>query len=292
MNCTDVLSDYPRGPGRQGHLGFVNEMTDINRSLSIIIPCLNEEETVVEVISQALFGLDKFGIQGDVIVVNDGSTDETQYRVREILGRDHRVSVIDKEATQGVGAAFWDSCMRSTSDFVVMLPGDNENSIDQVLRFFDLVDRVDVVVPFVQNREVRHRVRRVISGTYRWIINLSFGTQLNYTNGTVIYNRMALMSVELNSHGFFFQTELLIKLLRRGFLYAEVPQLLGQRARGRSTALSFRSLFQLIASFTKFFLRVHVLRIEGLRDPRYQFPPTTVTGRALLSDDNPDGVRN
>jgi dolichol-phosphate mannosyltransferase len=259
-------------------------------SLSIVMPCLNEEENLGEAIANALTGLDDFQIRGDVIVVNDGSEDNSLKIAESFKEYDDRVIILDKKRRQGIGKAFWDGSQLSNSDFVVMIPGDNENRVSEVLNYFDLGDRVDLIVPFVPNSEVRHIARRIISGTYRWIVNLGFGTQLNYTNGTVIYNRAALMSVDLSSNGFFYQTELLIKLLRQGFLYAEVPQILGERAKGHSTALSIESLVDLVRSFVILMFHVHILRVEGRRCDPGTLPKGTATSRKFRCAEEGQGA--
>ncbi|MDY0084177.1 MAG: hypothetical protein RBR74_13415, partial [Ignavibacteriaceae bacterium] len=68
---------------------------------------------------------------------------------------------------------------------------------------------------------------------YRFIINLSFGTNVNYTNGTVFYHRSILKGYNLESYGFFYQANIVIKLIRQGYLYAEVPNFLSVRASGK-----------------------------------------------------------
>ena len=102
----------------------------------------------------------------------------------------------------------------SSRDVVVMFPGDNENDPDDALEFYPVINSVDIIVPFIHNFNVRSFKRRLISRLYRFIVNTSFGIHLNYTNGTVFYRRRILEGIKLSSRGFFYQTELLIKLIR------------------------------------------------------------------------------
>jgi hypothetical protein len=68
-------------------------------------------------------------------------------------------------------------------------------------------------------------------------------------NGTVMYRREVLQSLSLDSAGFFYQTELLIKAIRMGYLYAEVPYGLKKRIGGRSKAVSLKSLLKLTKDY-------------------------------------------
>jgi dolichol-phosphate mannosyltransferase len=249
------------------------------QNLSVIMPCFNEAENIQMAVRQTSDALIAKGIESEIIVVDDGSEDDSRKLVEEMVGVVPNLRQISRRKNGGIGAAFRDGIMSAAYDYVVMIPGDNENDVSEVLAYFGLVDKVDLVIPFVQNTEVRHILRRLISASYRWIVNLSFGTNLNYTNGTIIYNRAALTSVKLATSSFFFQTELLIKLLRLGFLYAEVPQLLRERAGGRSKALTFRSLVQLVKAFCILFVQIHLLRLEGRRCKPETLPRNTATAR-------------
>lgn len=234
--------------------------------LSIIIPCLNEEANVEAAVRRALVSLDRFAISGEVIVVDDGSCDKTSERARALIQEDGRIRVLRHEKSQGIGAAFWSGAKEARKQYVVMMPGDNENDPDEVLIYFPLFCEVDVIVPFVVNAEVRSRARRIVSSLYRLIINLSFGTHLNYTNGTVMYNRSILMDMELRSKGFFYQAELLVRLIRKGYLFAEVPTFLEERKGGKTKALTFEALRRLTGGYFKLLWNVHIVRLVGQSD--------------------------
>lgn len=144
-------------------------------TLSIIMPALNEEDNILQAIENSLTSMKKFNISGDIIVVNDGSIDNTKKIVEDLIKKYDSVQLINHEKPMGIGYSFMDGIKFSTKDFVVMFPGDNENNPDSALEFFYLSNNVDVIIPFIANIEVRNRFRRVLSNVYRFIINLSFG---------------------------------------------------------------------------------------------------------------------
>jgi glycosyltransferase involved in cell wall biosynthesis len=232
-------------------------------SLSIVMPCLNEAGNVAAAIDNALKAIDKYGIRGELIVVNDGSTDETPAIVMELSRRDSRIRMIQHAMPQGIGASFLDGTRQATNELVVLFPGDNEDDPEDILRYFHLANDVDIIVPFICNVEVRSLARRVLSSLYRLIVNLSFGTNLNYTNGAVIYNRSVLNDLRLNSTGFFYQAEILIRLIRAGYLYAEVPHFLACRNHGKTKALTLRSFMAVAKSYLSLMWHIHVVRDLG-----------------------------
>lgn len=210
--------------------------------ITAIMPSLNEEKNLASAVRNVLQAYQRFGINGEVVIVNDGSTDGTGKLAEELRQKDPSLQVIHHATPQGIGGSFWDGVKVARGEVVVMIPGDGENDAAEILRYLPLMDQVDMVVPYVFNKQVRSAARRLVSNLYRGIINISFGTTLNYMNGTVMYRRCILESIELRGKGFFYQTELLIKCVREGYLFAEVPYALQQRAAGRSKATSFNSL--------------------------------------------------
>lgn len=241
--------------------------------ISVIMPSLNEEDNVSNAVQNVMDGFDLFGIQGEVVVVNDGSTDNTG-KIATALSEKHPfVNVIHHDEPQGIGASFWDGVWKASGELVTMIPGDGENDARETLRYLPLMDHVDILIPFVYNKNVRSRKRRILSILYRGIINTSFGMTLNYMNGTVMYRKSALKGITLKGKGFFYQTELLIKTIKRGYLYAEVPYALSQRTGGASKATSFKSLTKVARAYLSTLTSVYAGGQEGGIDP------DTVTAR-------------
>lgn len=235
-------------------------------AITIVMPCLNEEANVEMAMDATLKALDRHQLDGELIVINDGSTDSTQAIVERRALTDPRIRLIKHDRPMGIGRSFFDGVQNAQKDFVTMFPGDNENDPDDALTYISIANDVDIIVPFIQNVEIRSRARRLISAMYRFIINLTFGMNLNYTNGTVIYNTAVLRNVSLRSNGFFYQAEILIRLIRQGYLYAETPHFLNDRKSGKTKALSLKSFFEVLKAYLHLLVDVHVLRSLGQTD--------------------------
>lgn len=215
------------------------------------MPALNEEANISLALQNTLGALDTFGIDGEIIAVNDGSQDRTSEIIREFKEKDSRIRSIDHEQPLGIGAAFWEGVDAANHEVVLMLPGDNENDPWEILRYLNLLEHVDMVIPFVYNKGARSLFRNFLSLAYRFIINTTFGVYFNYTNGTVLYRKSVIIDFPFRSSGFFFQTDILIRSVKRGYLFAEVPYRLGQRIEGKSKAVSYPSLVKVIKGYLK-----------------------------------------
>lgn len=219
--------------------------------ISIIMPALNEEKNIILAVNNSLKASEDFGISAEVVVVDDGSRDKTAGLVSEAAKKDSRIRILHHDYPMGIGASFWDGVDNAYADKVIMLPGDNENNPWEIFRYYGLLEHVDIVIPFIFNKEVRPVFRNILSYFYRVIINTTFLVNFNYTNGTVLYRKSILKELPYRSNGFFFQTDILIRAVKKGYLFAEVPYRLGIRKEGISKAVTFPSLIRVAKGYLK-----------------------------------------
>jgi glycosyltransferase involved in cell wall biosynthesis len=187
-------------------------------------------------------GFKFFSIDGELVIVNDGSSDRTGAIAEELAARYDCIRVVHHVAPQGIGSAFRDGLSAASGELVVYIPGDGENDAAEILRYIPLMETVDIVIPYGSNPEVRSWRRRFISSAYHFIMTKTFSVPVKYLNGNVIYRRAILDGVPFRNNGFFYQAELLIKVLRRRYLYAEVPYLQKVRLGGKSKSVNFTGL--------------------------------------------------
>ena len=255
----------------------------MNIDISVVMPALNEEANINKTIEDLLNAFRKLKINGEIIVVNDGSTDGTKTITESFMDKYTNIRITNHQEPQGIGNAYWDGVEESNGECITWIPADGENDAFEILRYLPLMDHVDIIVPYVYNKETRSWKRRLLSKTYKAIINLSFGMILNYMNGTVIFRRSILEELDLRSGGFFFQTELLIKTIKKGYLYAEVPYGLNMRASGQSKALSMSSLYKVISGYIGMLFSVYV---SGNRERSLSHDSVTLKRRMILEGKN------
>lgn len=239
---------------------------DSKNKLSVIMPALNEELNISDAISNTLEGFDFFKINGDIIVINDGSVDNTQKLIEQKVMEDPgHIHIIRHDKPKGIGVSFWEGVDYAEGDIVVMIPGDNENDPYETLRYHNLLEHVDIVIPFIFNPEARPLFRNALSFVYRFIINTTFLVNFHYTNGTVLYRKSLLKELNWRSQGFFFQTDILIRAAKNGYLFAEVPYRLRTRKTGISKAVSFPSLYQVIKAYIRLVGDYYFGKVKGFR---------------------------
>jgi dolichol-phosphate mannosyltransferase len=231
------------------------------RSVSVVMPALNEENNIESAIKNVIGTFDTLGLEGEIVVVNDGSADGTEAIIKSCIAADPgRIKMVKHQEPQGIGASFWDGATEAKKDSVVMLPGDGENDAAEILRYMGLMDHVDIIVPYVINKNVRSRLRNLLSALFLFSINVTFGLYLNYTNGTIVYKRDILRDIKHREKGFFYQVEALVKTIKKGCLFAEVPYRLSTRAAGASKAVSFKSLRNVLVGYFSLIKDVYIIK--------------------------------
>src|ERR671925_1186424 len=99
--------------------------------VSVVLPCLNEERAVGKVVDDAWEGIESVGGDGEVIVVDNGSTD----RSREIA-EEHGARVV-REPRRGYGSAYLRGLAEARGDYLVMVDADGTYPIRELPAFVD-----------------------------------------------------------------------------------------------------------------------------------------------------------
>lgn len=225
--------------------------------ITVIVPALDEEANLPSCVDNIVASLGRVGVSGELIIINDGSSDKTGNLAEKCSFRHPFIRVIHHAFPQGIGASFWEGVQKARGEIVVMIPGDGENDAAEILQYLPLMEEVDIVIPFVSDPEVRTRKRRLLSYLYRRIINATSGLPVRNVTGTVMYRKAILKDISLKSRGFFYQSELLIKTAALGYLYKEVPYFLKRRIGGTSKSTTLKSLMDIVRSYLSVMIDIH-----------------------------------
>lgn len=222
------------------------------RSLSVIIPAFNEAAniaTTLQHVSRALTALD---LDAEILVVDDGSTDETCAVVERAAGRFGGVQLLAHASNRGFGAAYRTGVDAATGEYIVMVHGDNAWTAETLRDLFKHVGDADVVVGYTRHMwRSRSLTRTALSKTFTWLVNAVTGRSLRYYNGLQIHRADVLKTLRIESRGFGFQAEVLVKALSRTRTYIEVPMDLTEREHGESKAFRLRNAVDVVQTLRR-----------------------------------------
>src|SRR5262249_38652116 len=125
---------------RQGSLLASPTVTQSDPEISVIIPCLNEEAAVGKVVDQSLVGIRRAGRSGEVVVVDNGSTDGSA-----AIASAHGARVV-RERRRGYGSAYLTGLSAARGQYLVMGDADDTYPMNELGSFVERLERGDDLV--------------------------------------------------------------------------------------------------------------------------------------------------
>ena len=201
----------------------MNERSQIERCLTVVVPCYNERGTVLALVNRVLAS----SLVAEVILVDDGSTDGTRALYTEIT--DPRVQVLLHDKNQGKGAALRTGFAAAKSEFVIVQDADLE---------YDPAEYPKLVEPLISGRAGAVYGSRFVSSEphrvlYFWhsvgnrLLTLmsNMVTDLNLTDMETCYKvfrRDVIQAIDIEEDRFGFEPEVTAKLAQMGVAIYEV----------------------------------------------------------------------
>lgn len=215
-------------------------------SLSVAICALNEASNIENTFLSVLAAAKSLpSIDLEIIIVNDGSTDETGQIASKISREYANVRLINNQHNEGLGASIGRAIKVATKDKFLFVPGDNDIPISSLRFLFKNANSADLVMTYFLNNELRGRARYILSSVFKLIYSLTFDLYLIYLNGPAVYPTAPLKKMSLFSSRFSIVAEINIRLLRQGCSFIELASN-RQVGMDGSTSASFQSLLEVV----------------------------------------------
>ncbi len=194
--------------------------------VSVLIPAYNEAATITDVV-KAVRAVVMEGIEFEVVVVDDGSTDGTDRICQALLGT--HIDIYKRQQNQGKGAALRTGLSLVTGDLVLIQDADLEYSPDEYPKLLDpiLRNRADVVLGSRFAGAEAHRVVyfwHMVGNRFLTLLS-NVMTDLNLTDmecGHKVFRTEVLRDIRLTEDGFGFEPEVVAKLAKKKCRFYEV----------------------------------------------------------------------
>lgn len=216
------------------HKTFVPAAPHVELELSIVIPCLNEAETLALVIDRAQRFLQAYDVAGEVVIADNGSTDGS---VAIAIAHGARVVPIPEK---GYGAALRGGIAAARGTYVAMGDADCSYDFMSLMPFLERLRAGTEMV--VGNRFLGGIGKGAMPPLHRYIGNpvLSFFGRIFYQApigdfhcGLRAFRRDSVAALDLNSSGMEYASEMIVKAQLSGLSMAEVPTTLAKDGRSR-----------------------------------------------------------
>jgi glycosyltransferase involved in cell wall biosynthesis len=244
------------------------------QSISCFFPAFNDGASVGKVVADALALLPELTADYEVIIVDDGSTDDTGEALNRLAATNEHVRVVRHDSNRGYGAALRSGFRAATKDLIFYTDGDGQYDVSELSRLHaSLTDGVDVVNGYKAMRsDALHR--RMLGSFYNRLAHLLFDLPVRDVDCDFrLMRRQAVQRLKLTVSSGAICVELVHQLARSGAVFNEVPVSHLPRANGRSQFFTPRRVTRTALDLLTVWIRLVLMpclarpRRERLRSP-------------------------
>jgi dolichol-phosphate mannosyltransferase len=202
--------------------------------LSIIIPAYNEEATISSVVDD-LEKIRLTDVEKEVIIVDDGSKDNTPQVLQQIKKKYPRITILEQPSNQGKGRAVVAGIKIATGEYILIQDADREYHPDQIPLLLAPIQKGQTEVVYGtrlkrmpnfkrDERNVRFFIQYVGNKVLSLITSVLYGQWItDMETGYKLFPKKALEGVTLHARSFELEPEITAKLMKKGYRIIEVP---------------------------------------------------------------------
>ena len=202
--------------------------------LCVVIPCLNEEKTVAACLEKCKASFERLHISGEVIVVDNGSTDNTA-----VLSEQHGARVVFCPE-KGYGNALRTGFKACNSRYVLMGDGDDTYDFLEIPLLWNLIaTNADMIIGtrlkgYIKDGAMPWIHRYFGTPVLTFVLNLLYGTKVSDSQcGMRLMKKECLDKINFTATGMEFASELLVEFAKHKFRIVETPISLYKDQKGR-----------------------------------------------------------
>ncbi len=224
-------------------------------SLSLVLPAYNEEANIEIVVRRALDILPEYTEGFEIIVVNDGSRDNTRDIINRLSKEDARVKPVHHRVNQGYAGAVKSGFRATTCEYVMFMDSDRQFDIADIRLLTPFVPLFDIVAGFRMERsDPVHR--RINAEVFNLAIRILFDVHIRDLDCAFkVFRGDLIRSLELTSGGALLNAETMAKLRRQGATMVQIgvphhPRVAGT-ATGGNIKVILRAMYGTIILWTR-----------------------------------------
>ncbi len=223
--------------------------------LSVFFPCYNEEKNIENTVSKAIKVLNSVAKKWEIILINDGSKDNTAQVIEKIrLANPKEIKIITHNPNRGYGAALKSGLYNSQYKWIAFTDSDGQFDFGEITKFIDKQKETnsDVVIGYYLSRKVS-KTTIITSKIWEIIVFILFGLKVTDIDcGFKLINKKVVETIpKLEAErGAFISSEFLIKAKKAGFKISELGVNHYPRVEGKATG---RNIKVIIKSFSDLF---------------------------------------
>ena len=232
--------------------------------ISVFFPAYNDAKSIGKLVADALEILPSLADDYEIIVVNDGSTDETGEVLRKLAAQHKEVRVVEHETNKGYGGALQSGFRAATKDLIFYTDGDGQYDVREIVKLYALLnEKTDVINGYKLERGDKMN-RKVVGGFYNRLAHLLFSLPVRDVDCDFRLIRRAFSDkIALSSTSGSICVELVYKLNQAGARFRETGVNHYERPFGKSQFFTVRRVTKTLYDFFSLWFKLVVLRKNG-----------------------------
>lgn len=197
----------------------------MRRSLTVSMPAFNEAENIPGMVANLLHVLPGLADEFEIIVVDDGSRDETAVVTQNLAAQHPEVKLVQHGVNKGYGTAVLTGLTHASKELVFFTDADRQFDLSEIEKLLAKIETADLVVGYRAPRRDPF-MRRLNGKGWSWLVTLLFGyTARDIDCAFKLMRRSVVerLQSEVTSGGATFSAEFLVRARQAGFKIVEVP---------------------------------------------------------------------
>ncbi len=206
----------------------------VNKSISVFLPALNEEQNIKDCVSSVNKYLHKRFKDYEILVIASGSTDKTAEIVSNLTKENKLIKLINFKRKLGYGTALRSGFTRSSKELIFYTDSDNQFDIRDMDKLLPLLKSYDIISGYRINRQ-DPPMRIFIANVYNLLIRILFNFKVKDVDSSFkLYKREVFDNIQLKSKTGLIDAEVLIRAKKKGFSIGQIGVSHYPRTKGKT----------------------------------------------------------
>ena len=239
--------------------------------LSLVFPAFNEAGNLPALLESAIKIGESLRLDFEIIVVDDGSRDQTAMVLAAWSGRDRRIRAVHHTDNQGYGAALRRGLREAAGELVFFSDADLQFDLSEIQNLLAHSEDFDIVAGYRAPRR-DPALRRLIARVWGLLVGRLFDLRVRDIDCAFkIFHREVLDAIPIDSIGAFVNTEILARARAQAFRIKQIPVTHRARQTGRQTGAHPRVIARALVELTLLYRELRQAPPSGRRTKANSF---------------------
>jgi len=231
-------------------------------SLSVFFPAYNEQANITHLLEETFRVMPQFAHRFEVIVINDGSTDQTMDIVQSWQKKYGNLKLVNHQRNQGYGAALKSGFRSVEYEWIFFTDADLQFDLRELADFIPYTDKYQVILGYRTHRA--EGFRRVLNAKLlKFFVDILFRVHVRDIDCAFkLFHRNVIKNLTLESNGAFVSSEMLYKMKKNGIKFKQLPVTHYQRRWGSSTGANLSVILKAMKDAMKIYFKAKWARLK------------------------------